>query len=50
MATSGEGAQARAMENGARQSLYLRDLDEQGVSFYELSVKQMIHGGLAAAT
>jgi hypothetical protein len=33
----------------ARQSFYLRDLEEQGVSFYSLSVKQTIHGGLAAA-
>jgi hypothetical protein len=42
MATSGGGALARAMEHRARQSCYLRDLEEQGVSFYSLSAKQMI--------
>jgi hypothetical protein len=48
MAAGGEGAQARAMGHGARQNFYLRDLEDQGVSFYSLSTKQMIHGGLAA--
>jgi hypothetical protein len=48
MATSGEGAQACVMGHGARESIYLSDLEEQGVSFYSLLVKQMIHGGLAA--
>jgi hypothetical protein len=48
MATGGEGAQACAMGHGARESIFLSDLEEQGVSFYSLSVKQMIHGGLAA--
>jgi hypothetical protein len=46
MADSGEGAQARAMGHEARQSFYLCNLEEEGVSFYSLSVKKMIHGGL----
>jgi hypothetical protein len=50
MAASDEGAQACAMGHGARQSFYLRDLEEQGASFYSLSAKPMIHGGLVAAT
>jgi hypothetical protein len=48
MAAGGEGAEAHAMGHGARQSFYLRDLEEQGISFYSLSVKQTIHRGLAA--
>jgi hypothetical protein len=48
MAANGEGAQARTMGHGARQSFYLHDLEEQGVSFYSLSVKKMIHRGLVA--
>jgi hypothetical protein len=46
MADSGEGTQARAMGHEARQSFYLCNLEEEGVSFYSLSVKKMIHGGL----
>jgi hypothetical protein len=49
MAAGGERAQACALGHGARQSFYLRDLEELGVSFYSLSVKQTIHGGLAVA-
>jgi hypothetical protein len=49
MVAGGEGAQARAMGHRARQSFYLCDLEEQGVSFYSLSVKKMIHGGVVAA-
>jgi hypothetical protein len=48
MATGGEGAQARTMGHGASQSFYLHDLEEQGVSFYSLLMKKMIHWGLAA--
>jgi hypothetical protein len=47
MVVGGEGAQARAMGHGARQSFYIRDLEEPGVSFYSLSVTQTIHRGLA---
>jgi hypothetical protein len=34
MAARGGEAPARAIGYGARQSFYLRDLEEQGVSFY----------------
>jgi hypothetical protein len=48
MAADSEGAPACATGHGARQRSYLHDLGEQGVSFYSLLVKQMVHGGLAA--
>jgi hypothetical protein len=47
MAAGGEGAQARTMGHEARQSFYLCNLEEKGVSFYSLLAKQMIHRGLA---
>jgi hypothetical protein len=49
MASSGEEALAWAMGHKARQSFYLRDIEEQGVLIYSLLVKQTIHGGLAVA-
>jgi hypothetical protein len=49
MVADGGGAPTHTMGHRARQSFYQCDLEEQGVSFYSLSVKQTIHGGLAAA-
>jgi hypothetical protein len=47
MAGGGEGAPACTTGHEARQSFYLHDLGEQGVSFYSLLAKQSIHGRLA---
>jgi hypothetical protein len=50
MVASGGGDEPRAMECETTLRFLLHDLEEQGVSFYSLSAKQMIHVGLATVT
>jgi hypothetical protein len=50
VAAGGGGAQPEVTEHETTLRFLLYDLEEQGVSFYSLSVEKMIHGGLAAVT